>query len=144
MKFPRNARIFRGQLDAAPFAAVFFLLVIFALLTSLVYTPGVHVTLPSAPAADIAGVDGPTVAVAVDKHGRYYYQNQVVTEADLKRALETEVKKSSQPVTLVLLADQETAYGIFVRLAELARSQGITKVLWQTLPRPAAVKPSRS
>ena len=26
MKFPRNARIFRGQLDAAPFAAVFFLL----------------------------------------------------------------------------------------------------------------------
>jgi len=67
MKFPRNARIFRGQLDAAPFAAVFFLLVIFALLTSLVYTPGVHVTLPSAPAADIAGVDGPTVAVAVDK-----------------------------------------------------------------------------
>ena len=29
MKFPRNARIFRGQLDAAPFAAVFFLLVIF-------------------------------------------------------------------------------------------------------------------
>ena len=26
MKFPRNARIFRGQLDAAPFAAVLFLL----------------------------------------------------------------------------------------------------------------------
>ena len=40
MKFPRNARIFRGQLDAAPFAAVFFLLVIFMMLGSLVYTPG--------------------------------------------------------------------------------------------------------
>jgi len=32
MKFPRNARIFRGQLDAAPFAAVFFLLVLLLML----------------------------------------------------------------------------------------------------------------
>jgi hypothetical protein len=40
MKFPRNARIFRGQLDAAPFAAVLFLLVIFLMLGSLVYTTG--------------------------------------------------------------------------------------------------------
>lgn len=40
MRFARNARIFRGQLDAAPFAAVFFLLVIFMMLGSLVYTPG--------------------------------------------------------------------------------------------------------
>jgi biopolymer transport protein ExbD len=141
MKFPRNARIFRGQLDAAPFAAVFFLMVIFVLLGTLVYTPGVHITLPSAPAADVAGVDGPTIAVAVDKHGRYYYQNQVVTEADLKLALETEVKKSSQPVTLILLADQEATDNIWIRLAELARSQGIKKVVFQTLPRPAVNPP---
>jgi biopolymer transport protein ExbD len=144
MKFPRNARIFRGQLDVAPFAAVFFLLVIFVLLTTLVYTPGVHITLPSAPAADIAGVDGPTVAVAVDKNGRYYYQNRIVNEADLKRALEAEVKKFPQPPTLILLSDQETANGMTVRLMELARSQGIKKVVFQTLPRPATPTPPRS
>ena len=143
MKFPRNARIFRGQLDAAPFAAVFFLLVIFVLLTTLVYTPGVHITLPSTPAADIAGVDGPTVAVAVDKHGRSYYQNRMVSESDLKRALQEEVKKFPQPPTLILFSDQETAYGILVRLGELARSEGIKKVVGQTLPRPA-VNPPRS
>jgi len=138
MKFPRNARIFRGQLDAAPFAAVFFLLVIFVLLTSLVYTPGVHINLPAAPAADIAGVAGPTVTVAVDKEGRYYYKNQIISEADLKRSLEAEVKKSSEPLTLVFLADQGTAYGVCVHLAGLARTlTGIKDVLWQTLPRPA-------
>lgn len=145
MKYPRNARIFRGQLDAAPFAAVFFLILIFVVLTTLVYTPGVHITLPSAPAADVVGVDGPTIAVAVDKHGRYYYQNQVVTEADLKRALEAEVKKFPQPPTLILLADQEATDSIWIRLTELARSEGIKKVVFQTLPRPATVTtPSRS
>ena len=39
MKFPRNARIFRGHLEIAPFASVFFLLVIFVSLSSLMYTP---------------------------------------------------------------------------------------------------------
>jgi biopolymer transport protein ExbD len=139
MKFPRNARIFRGQLDAAPFAAVFFLLLIFAVLTSVIYTPGVHINLPAAPAADIAGMDGPTVAVAVDKLGRYYFKNEPVSENDLKRDLEAEVKKSPQPLTLVLLADKDTAYGVCVHLAGLARGEGIKGILWQTLPTPSTV-----
>ena len=45
MKFPRNARILRSQLDAAPFAAVFFLLVMFMMLGSLIYTPGARLEL---------------------------------------------------------------------------------------------------
>jgi biopolymer transport protein ExbD len=48
MKFPRNVRIFRGQLDAAPFACVFFLLLIFIIMGTLVYTPGVRIKLPAA------------------------------------------------------------------------------------------------
>ena len=57
MKFPRNARIFRGRLDVAPFAAVFFLLATFLLLGSLVYTPGVRLELPEAD--DLPGTDKP-------------------------------------------------------------------------------------
>lgn len=45
MRFQRHAKIFRGQLDSAPVAGVFFLLIIFVLLGSLVYTPGVLVEL---------------------------------------------------------------------------------------------------
>ncbi|HEY3862578.1 MAG TPA: hypothetical protein VGO59_11895 [Verrucomicrobiae bacterium] len=43
MRFPRHARIFRGPVDAAPMAGVFLLLMIFIMLGSLVYTPGVMV-----------------------------------------------------------------------------------------------------
>jgi biopolymer transport protein ExbD len=45
MRFARHARIFRGPLDPAPVAAVLMLLMLFMLLGSLVYTPGVLVEL---------------------------------------------------------------------------------------------------
>jgi biopolymer transport protein ExbD len=45
MRFARHARIFRGPLDPAPVAAVLMLLLLFMLLGSLVYTPGVLVAL---------------------------------------------------------------------------------------------------
>jgi biopolymer transport protein ExbD len=45
MRFARHNKIFRGPLDAAPVAAVVFLLMMFMLLSSLVYTPGVLVKL---------------------------------------------------------------------------------------------------
>src|ERR1035441_8866734 len=67
MKFPRNARIARGQLDVAPFAAVFFLLVIFMLLGSLVYTPGARLQLQLPRADGLAGTDKPTVSVVIGK-----------------------------------------------------------------------------
>jgi biopolymer transport protein ExbD len=45
MRFVRHAKIFRGPLDPAPLAAVLLLLMLFMLLGSLVYTPGVLVAL---------------------------------------------------------------------------------------------------
>ncbi|HEV7926667.1 MAG TPA: hypothetical protein VGR14_15010 [Verrucomicrobiae bacterium] len=45
MRFVRHAKIFRGPLDAAPVAGVLLLLMMFMLLSSLVYTPGVLVDL---------------------------------------------------------------------------------------------------
>ena len=60
MKFPRNARMFKGHLDAAPLASVFFCLLIFVLLASLIYTPGVRIELPEA-ITGAPAVSGPTV-----------------------------------------------------------------------------------
>jgi biopolymer transport protein ExbD len=45
MRFVRHAKIFRGPLDAAPVAGVLLLLMMFMLLSSLIYTPGVLVDL---------------------------------------------------------------------------------------------------
>ena len=63
MRLPRNHKIFRGQLDVAPFAAVFFLLVIFLVFHSgLVLTPGVSLNLPKADG--LPGLTNQAVVVA--------------------------------------------------------------------------------
>src|SRR5690348_7900728 len=99
MKFPRNARIFRGQLDAAPFAAVLFLLVIFLMLGSLIYTPGVPLQLPVA--NDLPGTDKLTVSVAIDGNGRLYFEDQRIEETQLRNRLRQAVKDAPEPLTLL-------------------------------------------
>ncbi|HEY5912099.1 MAG TPA: biopolymer transporter ExbD [Verrucomicrobiae bacterium] len=138
MKFPRNARIFRGQLDAAPFAIVFFLLVMFLILGALVYTPGVRLVLPVAD--DLPGTDKPMVAVAIDAGGRLYYENQVVDEARLRDRLQ-EAAKNSPGLTLLVQADEAVTHKKLLQLTMLAREAGITESWLATLPRPLGTSP---
>ena len=135
MKFPRNARIFRGQLDAAPFATVLFLLVIFLMLGSLVYTPGVPLQLPVA--NDLPGTDNPTIAVAIDGNGRLFFENQGIEENQLRGRLRQAAKESPK-LTLLVQADKSVTYDMLIRLTLLARDAGISQAWLATLPRPSA------
>lgn len=133
MKFPRNARIFRGQLDATPFVSVFFLLVIFVMLRSRHYIPGVRVELPSSGNLLVPSTDRPTVSVAVLAN-KIYFRNQAVSEADLVKGLHEEAQKSSQPLILVLEADKNVPEEEVVHLAVIARQAGIPDLLLATRP----------
>ena len=82
MKFPRRAKLLRNPLDATAYAGVFFLLVLFVAFGSRLYTPGVKIVLPTAD--NLPGTDKPTVTVAMDQSGRFYFQNQIVEESALK------------------------------------------------------------
>ncbi|MGH7975186.1 MAG: ExbD/TolR family protein [Limisphaerales bacterium] len=135
MKFPRNTRLLRSPFDVAPFAAVFFLLVIFMLLGALLPVQGLRVQLQPPTANDLPGVNNPAVAVAIDSNGRFYFANQIVSEAELKSNLARAVKKSREPLTLVVHADKAVTYEQLVRLTLLARSVGIQNALLAALPR---------
>ena len=141
MKFPRNTRVLRSPSDVASFAAVFFLLVMFLMVAMLLPTPGIPLQLPvvsSGPGRDLPGTDRPPVAMAVDAAGRYYFENQLVAEAQLKSALAAAAKNSREPLTLVIHADKSVTYDQLVRLTLLARDAGIHNALLATLPRPAS------
>ena len=133
MKFPRNARLLRSPFDMAPFAAVFFLLVIFLLLAGWSIRPEYGLQPPVADG--LPGTDQPTVAVAVDAGGRYYFANQIVSEEQLKNDLRAAAKKSREPLTLVIHADKAVTYDQLIRLTLLARDAGIHNALVATLPR---------
>ena len=136
MKFPRSSKILRSQFDVAPFAAVFFALLIFLMLGGLMPVSGLRVNLQPPTAADLPGVNQPTVAMAIDSQGRWYFENQIVSEPVLKTSLAAAVKKSHEPLTLVIHADKSVSYEQLTHLALLARAPeiGITNLLLATLP----------
>ena len=141
MKFARNARILRSQLDAAPFAAIFFLLVIFMMLGALIYTPGARLELQLPQANGLPGTDKRTVSVAIDADGRLYYENQWIEEKALRGRLQEATRKSSEPLTLGVQADKSVSYERVMRLTLLARDAGIREALLATLPGPLAHSP---
>jgi biopolymer transport protein ExbD len=151
VRFPRNAKIFRGQLDAAPFAGVLFLLVILLLLTwRLAFTAGVRIDLPAV-GRDLPGVANPIVVVAVDVDGRLYYDNQIVEdEQKLIQALKTVAERATEPLTLAIYSDPNVKLGAALRMVAVARELGFKDVtflarrdaapLKKVLPRGASTK----
>jgi biopolymer transport protein ExbD len=206
MRFARQASIFRGPLDPAPVVGVFFLLVIFMLLGSLLYTPGVLVRFEGASpdaqtitvtrdgvifdgktnsAADLAqlrigdlknapgdqpfrlqvgpgadpklvekvrelfqvqlpdgenltSTDNPTVVVAVNFRGQFFFENQPVLAGQLKEELRSrflEASRESKKLTLVLWADKAVENEVVMRVYRLASEVGITDFLLAERPR---------
>ena len=138
MKFPRNAKLLRSPFDVAPFAAVFFLLVIYLILAALLPAPGLSVDLPkfnvNASGSDLPGTDKPTVSVAIDANGRLFYASQLVTEDQLRINLNHAVAASRVPLTLVIQADKSVTVGQFVHVALLGRDAGIYNALMAAQP----------
>jgi biopolymer transport protein ExbD len=135
VKFPRNARIFRGQLDAAPFATVFFLLVLFVIMGRHLYAPGVQLNLPSSGDLDLPGTDQPTIPVAVTTNAVYFDNERFTDESDFSNKLSAARQKISRPVTLVVEADKDVTEDRLIHLAVIARGVGIQNLLLATLPR---------
>jgi biopolymer transport protein ExbD len=131
--------MFKGQLDAAPFACVLFCLLIFLLLGLLVPIPGIRIHLPDALPGE-AGVEGDIVTVALDvggpqnPHGIIYFENQIISEQDLQRRLTEKVKKSRQPLTLVVQMDKAVTIEQRDRLYKLAEQAGLKDLVEQTRP----------
>jgi biopolymer transport protein ExbD len=135
VKFPRNARIFRGQLDAAPFATVFFLMVLFVVLGRHLYAPGVRLDLPSSGDLDLPGTDQPTISVAVTTNAIYYNDEVVTNIINFSNQLAAAQQKISRPVTLIVEADKDVSEDQLIHLAVIARGAGIQNLLLATLPR---------
>jgi biopolymer transport protein ExbD len=143
MKFPRNARIFRGQLDFAPFAAVLLLLVVFVLLGKTLYTPGIPVRLPAAGEVILPGATGPTLSVAVTTNA-FYFQDELVPASELSNRLFAAKQKFSEPVTLIVKSDQDVTEKTKAQLWSIARQVGFTNLLEATLPRVYDTSAARS
>lgn len=138
MKFPRRTRLLRNPFEATAYASVFFLLVLFLSLGSRLYTPGVRINLPEA--ANVPDTDQPTITVAMDANGQYYFQNQIIEASELKQRLVRATEQAPEPLTLVIMMDKAARFDDILALQLLARDAGLPEVLIATAS-PAASQP---
>ena len=134
MKFQRNARILRNHMDIAPVGGMFFCLLIFLVLTALVYTPGVEISLPTSDSM-VSGVEFPALSVAMTSTGQLYSQNAPISETNFWKMLSEEKQSHQDPVTLVVYADKAVTLEQLNHLRDLAYSAGIEHISQQVLPR---------
>ena len=118
MRFPRNAKIFRGQLDFAPLAGVMFLLVIFLLLGSLISPPGIRIQL--ATQADLAK-NPEKKSISVTKQGEIVFENKTNRLEDLDQ-LRTELKRIPTGETVLLQIDPGAPKEVGARVRQMVES----------------------
>lgn len=125
MKFPRKAKIFYGgRLDFAPFASVFFLLVIFLVFSPLLISfPGVRMRQPQSVRPNL-----PQLEVAIAEGGQIHFKSQLVNLAEFRKKLAHVVDQSERPPSLIVLMDKKAGYEAFFQVYQTALEEGVGQV----------------
>lgn len=106
MRFPRNVKIFRGGIDAAPFAGLFFVLV---LLMMMFYS---HIFFPGVPIELTERVEEPEVmerSVKVFRSGEIRFLGTTIEGKDLAKVLQERAQKGTLPKRVILEAERGAA-----------------------------------
>lgn len=111
---------------------VMFLLLIFFMVSSTFRAHlGIDLTLPEAETATAREVS--THEITVTESGDYYFGQQRVDEAGLRASMTT-LLEAEPGATLVLRADEKADFGRVVRVIDIARDVGGTKLVIPTRP----------
>lgn len=98
MRFPRNVKIFRGQVDAAPFGGLFFLLLIFLLLFHTnVFIPGVPIDLGGKPPPP----EMPSRTLSVRRDTSLEFEGKTYSFEQFEAELRQRAKSGTLPKRLV-------------------------------------------
>jgi len=103
---------------------VLVLLVILMVSATWIVSQSMKVDLPNTATSD--GSAASLAAVTIGPKGELLFNEEPVTEAQLKAKLEAAGKKGDD-VTLIVSADKVAQHGLVVHVLDLARSNNITK-----------------
>lgn len=135
MKFPRKVKPFTGQLDVAAFVSVLFLVVLFLLLHSaLAPMPGIRIQLPTVAVPGAPGGGGRVLSLVLDQREQAYFEHQAVTLDELRERLSERVRASTEPLTLLVQADETVRHAALLRVSAAAVDAGIREVVMATRP----------
>ncbi|MGV3772465.1 MAG: ExbD/TolR family protein [Verrucomicrobiales bacterium] len=122
MRYPRHAKVFRGQIDAAPLASVFFLLVIFLFLNySLVFVPGIMINLEEP--RETSSTPLPRLNIA--RSGELTYRKSEMSLEKFEQRIKEESLAGKAPTVIYYKADPEANRQLIQQIKNLAIENGI-------------------
>lgn len=119
MKIKTRLQILKGDPGTTPFLAVFFLLLVFLLLSSsFVQISAIKVDLPSAPAQSYSTEK---LVVTIDKDNKFYFNDQEMDMKNLVAQLGV-ISSKRQVNAIILRADKVVPHQVVSQVLSLANS----------------------
>ncbi len=125
IEFQRNRRQ-ATEIELTPLIDVVFQLLVFFLLTSAFINPGITVNLPDAETG--ATADDATLSISIDDAGDIFIGQSPVSFEQLESRLSEQASVDPE-ITVAIWGDIDVRYGLFMRIMDLCRASGLTKIV---------------
>jgi len=121
-----------NEINMVPLIDVMLVLLIVFMITAPLLTHSIKIELPVA-ASETTNEDPDTVTLAMDAEGGLFWNNEPIDDGELLRRLAVAAAAPVQP-ELHLRADRETRYQKLAEVMSAARSAGIRRMGFITVP----------
>jgi len=122
-----NGRRVEAIVDVTPLIDVVFLLLIFFMITTtFVNSPGIEVELPKATNSE-QPLHPNDIVIAIGPDGDVIFNHKQVSLDELSALLEGKFTEMTD-ATVIVQADEEVFHGLVVKVMDLAKAAGFTKL----------------
>ena len=110
---------------------MFILMIFFMVSSSFIEQPGMKLELPVTESREVARVEN--LAVYISEQGEIFLNDRPVAMDSLGEVLKQNIPGMEEK-TLVLKADKASAHGVIVQVMDVARRNGLKKIVIGTKP----------
>ncbi len=128
MKRYNSAKQF-ADINITPLVDVVLVLLIIFMVTTPMLVKGIKVNLPKTTTSS-SNIGKKDIVISIDKTGNYYIDKVLVKDNTLKDFL-----KSHRNKEVIIKSDKSVAYGVVVKLIDIVKTSGISRVGLATEPK---------
>ena len=125
----RNNKKSFSDINITPLVDVMLVLLVIFMVTTPMLVKGIRVNLPKTKSG-VTKIKSKSIIISIDKNGKYYLDKVPIELYALKDFL-----KAHKDRSVIIKADSMVNYGAVVRLIDMVKSVGISKVGLATQPK---------
>ncbi len=118
-----------ADINITPLVDVVLVLLIIFMVTTPMLVKGIKVNLPKTSSSS-KNIGKKDIVISIDKNGNYYIDKVLVKDNALKDFL-----KSHKNKEVIIKSDKSVAYGVVVKLIDIVKTSGISRVGLATKPK---------